>query len=122
MTVSLSQFEAINELHQSLLRMGDFETCADPRGYIRTSNRMFDACLDAGMSFDEADHEAWATEFVTRCLTSATEVEDEPSRYEVRIHGFHSEIFMDGRMKEIISWDRDGSRARQLVAGWERCA
>lgn len=75
MAVSLSQFEAVNELHQSLLRMGDFMECAEPRAYVRTSNRLFDACIDAGMSHDAPDHEAWAAEFVARCLCSATMVE-----------------------------------------------
>lgn len=75
MAVTLFQFEAVNELHQSLLRMGDFETCADPRGYIQTSNRLFDACIDAGMDFDVADHEEWAAEFIARAMLSADMVE-----------------------------------------------
>jgi hypothetical protein len=45
--ITLCQFEQIDGLLSSLLRMGPFETCADPRGYIRTSNRLFDACADA---------------------------------------------------------------------------
>ena len=76
MQVTLTQFEAINELHQSLIRMGDFETCADPRGYIQTSNRLFDACLDAGMEFDTPSHEDWAAEFIALAMLSADMVED----------------------------------------------
>lgn len=76
-TVTLAQFEAVNELHQSLLRMGDFETCADPRGYISTSNRLLDACLDAGMDYETPSHEDWASEFVAACLLSADMVECE---------------------------------------------
>lgn len=67
----LPAFEKIDGLLSSLRYMGDFETCADPRGYVRTTNRLFDACLDAGMSFDECDHEAWATEAVLKTLVSA---------------------------------------------------
>lgn len=47
MILSLHQFETIDGLMSQLLRMGEFETCADPRGYIRTSNMLFDACVDA---------------------------------------------------------------------------
>lgn len=75
MTTTLTQFEAINELHQSLLRMGDFMECADPRGYIRTSARLFDACLDAGMEFDTPSHEDWAAEFIVRAMLAADMVE-----------------------------------------------
>lgn len=75
-TTTLHQFEAVNEAHQSLLRMGEFETCADPRGYVQTSNRLFDACLDAGMDFDTPSHEDWAAEFIARAMLSADMVED----------------------------------------------
>jgi hypothetical protein len=47
MSITLQQFEQIDSLMGSLLRMGEFETCADPRGYIRTENRLLDACIDA---------------------------------------------------------------------------
>lgn len=47
MALTLSQFEQIDGLMASLLRMGEFETCADPRGYIRTSNMLGDAIIDA---------------------------------------------------------------------------
>jgi hypothetical protein len=47
MSITLQQFERIDSLMADLLRMGEFETCADPRGYIRTENRLFDACVDA---------------------------------------------------------------------------
>jgi hypothetical protein len=71
MALSLQHFEKIDGLLGSLLRMGDFETCADPRGYIRTSNQLLDACVDAGMAYDHDDHVAWATEAVIRSLVSA---------------------------------------------------
>ncbi len=58
--VSEHQLEVLNQEHQSLLYFGDCMTCTDPRGYVRQSNRLFDACLDAGMSFDEPDHHDWA--------------------------------------------------------------
>lgn len=62
--------EALNEAHQSVLRLGDFMTCADPRGFIRQNNILLDACLDAGMSYDESDYHAWAAERVALWLTS----------------------------------------------------
>lgn len=37
----------------------------------REQSRLFDACLDAGMSFDEPDCVAWATDRVTADLVSA---------------------------------------------------
>lgn len=71
MPLSLQQFEQIDRLHSSLIRMGDFLTCADPRGYIATSNRLFDACLDAGMPFDVPSHEEWAAAAICDSLLSA---------------------------------------------------
>ena len=47
MQITLTQFEAIDGHMAALLRAGPFETCADPRGYIRTSNVLLDACVDA---------------------------------------------------------------------------
>lgn len=47
MEITLIDLERIDSLMGELIRMGQFETCADPRGYIRTSNRLFDACVDA---------------------------------------------------------------------------
>lgn len=78
MAVTLSQFEAINELHSQLLRMGDFETCADPRGYIRLSNKLLDTCYSV-LGVEHVDQfasaEDCAADFITRCLCSATMVE-----------------------------------------------
>lgn len=65
-----ASLEALNDAHQALVRFGDFMTCADPVGYVRATNRLFDACLDAGMSFDEPSHEDWAAERVTAWLLS----------------------------------------------------
>ena len=72
MALTLSQFETLDGAYDALLRAGDFMTCADPRGYIRKSNILLDACIDAGMSRDEADHVAWAGERVTRALLGGT--------------------------------------------------
>jgi hypothetical protein len=69
--LSLQHFEKIDGLLSRLQYAGEFETCADPRGYIRTSNELLDACVDAGMSYDHDDHVAWATEAVIRSLVSA---------------------------------------------------
>lgn len=71
MALALHHFEKIDGLHGSLIRMGDFESCADPRGYIRLSNELFDACVDAGMPYDEADHHEWAVFAITDALVSA---------------------------------------------------
>lgn len=60
--------EVLNDAHQALLR-SDFD--ADPRRYVRATNRLFDACLEAGMSQDEPNHELWAAERVTRWLVGA---------------------------------------------------
>jgi hypothetical protein len=79
MNVPLHQFEAINELHQSILRMGDFETCADPRAYIRTSNRLLDTCYSVlGVEHTDsfASAEDCAADFIARALLSADMVED----------------------------------------------
>ena len=79
MAVALFQFEAINELHQSLLRMGDFETCADPRAYIRTSNKLLDTCYSV-LGRDHTDSfasaEECAADFIARALLSSDMVED----------------------------------------------
>lgn len=71
MALALPHFEKIDGLYGSLARMGDFETCADPRGFIATSNRLFDACVDAGMPFDTDDHVLWAGEAVFGALLAA---------------------------------------------------
>ncbi len=80
MQITLSQFERIDGLLSSLLRMGPFETCADPRGYIRTSNELFDACVDAlGFPYtnDFASAEECAAHIVARGLLGTIEVADE---------------------------------------------
>lgn len=73
-TLSLSTFEAIDGLLSQQLRAGAFETCADPRGYIRASNRLLDACIDAmGVAFVDgfACAEDCAAAIVTQALLSA---------------------------------------------------
>lgn len=80
MAISLSQFQEIDGHLASLLRAGPFETCADPRGYIRTSNRLLDACIDA-MGFDWVNNFASAEEgaaaVVTKALLDSSFVTDE---------------------------------------------
>ncbi|MES2904915.1 MAG: hypothetical protein V4696_12075, partial [Pseudomonadota bacterium] len=79
MQITLSQFERIDGLMSSLLRMGEFETCADPRGYIATSNRLFDACVDAfGFAASDAYASAldWAAEIVAKALIGTLDVLD----------------------------------------------
>lgn len=69
--LSLPTFEQIDGLLSRIDSMGEFMTCADPRGWIRQSNVLLDACLDAGMSFDEPDHVLWARERVFATLLAA---------------------------------------------------
>lgn len=76
MAISLHTFEQVQGAYDALACAGDFLTCADPRGYIRKSNILLDACIDAGMPHDAPDHEMWAAEFIVACLRSATMVED----------------------------------------------
>lgn len=79
MDITLSQFEKIDGLMSQILRMGDFETCADPRGYIRTSNQLHDACIDA-VGYDYANGfvsgEECAAHIIARCLLGSLVVED----------------------------------------------
>lgn len=75
MQITLHQFETIDSLHDRLVRMGDFETCDDPRGYIRTSNMLFDACVDAcgyGHVDGFASAQDCAADLICRALSSAT--------------------------------------------------
>jgi hypothetical protein len=80
MQITLADFERIDSLMGELLRSGDFEACADPRGYIRTSNRLLDACIDA-VGYAEANSYADALEcaanIVARALLGTIEVVDE---------------------------------------------
>ena len=65
--------EKLNDAHQALIRLGEFSN-ENARDYVRAANRLVDACINAGMSHDEPDHEAWAAERVTRWLTSSEEL------------------------------------------------
>ena len=79
MTITLHQFEQIDGLMSSLLRMGEFETCADPRGYIRTENRLLDACIEAtsyAFANDFASGLECAAHIVTGCLLGTIETID----------------------------------------------
>ncbi len=65
-----ADLERLNDAHQSLLRLGAFEA-AEPRAYIRATNVLLDRCVACGMDLDEADHEGWAAERITRWLLEA---------------------------------------------------
>jgi hypothetical protein len=71
-TTTLARFEAVDGAYAEFIRMGDFMDCDDPRGYIRASNRLLDACIAAGMAYDHPDHHLWAAEFICACMASAT--------------------------------------------------
>lgn len=80
MEITLIQFEQIDSLMGDLIRMGAFETCADPRSYIRTENRLLDACIDAcGMAFVDGYPSAFecAADIVARGLIGTIDVVDE---------------------------------------------
>jgi len=78
-SITLAAFETIDSLLSQQLRAGDFETCADPREYIRNSNRLLDACIDAmGYAYVDgfASAEECAAAIVTAGLLSSTFVVD----------------------------------------------
>lgn len=80
MTITLSQFERIDGLLTKQIRAGQFETCADPRQYIITSNILLDACADAlGREFTEryASAEDCAAAIVTQALLCPDFVEQD---------------------------------------------
>lgn len=80
MQISLTKFEEIDGLMASLLRMGDFMSCDDPRAYIRTSNKLDVALVDAlGLDFvtDFADALECAAAVVAAALLGTCEVLDE---------------------------------------------
>jgi len=80
MHITLSELEAIDTLLSQQLRAGQFETCADPVEYVRTSNRLLDACIDAvGKDYvdDFADAEECAAFIVAKALTTPSFVIDE---------------------------------------------
>jgi len=70
MEISLAQFEKIDGLASTLFRMGDFMDCADPREYIRTQNRLLDACA-AAMGWDFVDQFSCAEHCAARIITGA---------------------------------------------------
>jgi len=70
MTITLQQFEQIDSLLSIQLRAGEFMNCADPRGYIKTSNRLLDACIDA-VGYDYANDFASAEECAAFIVTKA---------------------------------------------------
>ena len=70
MTITLAEFESIDTLLSKQLRAGPFETCANPREYIRTSNRLFDACIDA-VGFIYMDQFSSAEECAAAIVTEA---------------------------------------------------
>jgi hypothetical protein len=80
MQLTLTQFEAIDSLMASILRMGPFETCADPRGYIKAEQRLFFELVDA-IGYKAAD--AWpdaleaAADIVAGALLGTVTVLDE---------------------------------------------
>ena len=79
MSITLYQFERIDGLLTKQLRAGPFETCEDPHQYIKNSNRLFDACIDAmGYAYANsfASAEECAAEIVTTGLLSSTFVVD----------------------------------------------
>lgn len=67
----IAKLENLMTAYDAHVRKGEFLESADPRGWIKSSNILFDACIDAGMSFDEPEHHVWAGERVTAFLLAA---------------------------------------------------
>lgn len=77
MQITLTQFERLQGDYDRLARMGaSFELSADPRAWVRQYNVLFDACLDAGMPYDEPDHQAWAADVLAECYSRSDAVLD----------------------------------------------
>jgi hypothetical protein len=70
MSITLYQFERIDGLLTKQLRAGPFETCEDPHQYIKNSNLLFDACIDA-MGFVYMDQFASAEDCAAAIVTEA---------------------------------------------------
>ena len=76
-TIKLADFERIEGALGSLLSMGDFITCEDPRAWNRAFNRLLDYCLDAGMDWYERCPIKWASQIIADALTGKIETIDE---------------------------------------------
>lgn len=79
-TITLQEFERIDSLMQEQLRAGDFETCEDPRAYIKRENKLRDLCIDVlgyahANCFDSGL--GAAAYLVTQALLNQIEVVDE---------------------------------------------
>lgn len=81
MAITLQQFERIDGYLSTILRLGDIDALvasddlAAVQTYIRTSNRLYDACVDAmGLDWVNDWHsvEEAAAAIVTMALTSRT--------------------------------------------------
>jgi hypothetical protein len=70
MQITITKFEKIDWLMSTVLRMGPFETCADPRGYVRAENHLYDALID-GVGRDYADSFPSALEAAAAVVTDA---------------------------------------------------
>lgn len=60
--------EILSGALNAVLLAGDFETCADPRGFIRNENLLIDAAVDCGMKHDHAYPREWASAMVAYWL------------------------------------------------------
>lgn len=86
MAITLQQFEKIDSNLSAIFRLGDIDALvangdqAAVQTYIRTSNRLYDACVDAmGLDWVNDWHsvEEAAAAIVTMALTSRTFVGEE---------------------------------------------
>lgn len=53
--------EILSDALNAVLLAGDFETCADPREFIRKENRLVDAAVECGMKHDHTHPREWAS-------------------------------------------------------------
>jgi len=63
--------EILNAAYETYLyaTAEDFETCADPRAYIRASNRLHGEAVNAGMAWDNEDVAGWTGRKIARWLS-----------------------------------------------------
>lgn len=47
MTITLTQFDAIDEAYEALLKLGAFETCADPHEWLDLAGDLNEALVEA---------------------------------------------------------------------------
>ena len=63
--------EVLSDALNAVLLAGDFDTCADPRAFVRKENALVDAAVECGMAYDHANPTEWAAIEVAHWLEAA---------------------------------------------------